>query len=131
MTSGEVGGRLDGLTDAGADWSELRVLVTGLGPVGLAVGMLATGVLLGLGTRWRLTEWTWVLTKLVIGLVLTTLVFVALLPGALRPPRVRGAATKSANVLPDGVVRWCSGGAAKSSSPSSSSSARYAGARAR
>jgi len=52
----------------------------------LAVGMLGTGVVLGLGTRWGLLTWTWVLTKLVIGVVLTVLVFVALLPGALEIP---------------------------------------------
>ncbi len=79
-----------GLTsDAGATvaaaYTSARLVIPVVVPV-LAVGMLVTGVLLGLGTKWRLTEWTWVLTKLVIGLVLTTLVFVALLPGALSIP---------------------------------------------
>ncbi|WP_432478013.1 hypothetical protein [Nocardioides sp. GXQ0305] len=68
-----------------ASYTAVRLVIPVVVPV-LAVAMLGTGVLLGLGTRWRLTEWTWVLTKLVIGLVLTTLVFVALLPGALGLP---------------------------------------------
>ena len=81
---------LTGLTaDRGATvaaaYTAARLVIPVVVPV-LAVGMLATGVLLGLGTKWRLTEWTWVLTKLVVGLVLTTLVFVALLPGALSIP---------------------------------------------
>lgn len=81
---------LTGLTsDTGATvaaaFTAVRLVVPYVVPV-LAVGMLGTGVLLGLGTRWRLLHWTWVLTKLVIGLVLTTLVFVALLPGALGIP---------------------------------------------
>ena len=79
-----------GLTsDAGAtvaaSYTAVRLVVPVVVPV-LAVGMLTTGVLLGLGTKWRLLHWTWVVTKLVIGLVLTTLVFVALLPGALSIP---------------------------------------------
>ena len=71
----------DGATVAAA-YTAARLVIPVVVPV-LAVGMLGTGVLLGLGTKWQLTRWTWVLTKLVIGLVLTTLVFVALLPGAL------------------------------------------------
>jgi len=81
---------ITGLTsDAGAtvaaSYTAARLVIPVVVPV-LAVGMLGTGVLLGLGTRWRLTEWTWVMVKLVLGLVLTTLVFVALLPGALSLP---------------------------------------------
>ncbi len=72
-----------------ASYTAVRLVIPYVVPV-LAVGMLGTGVLLGLGTRWRLTQWTWVLTKLVIGLVLTTLVFVALLPGALGIPAELG-----------------------------------------
>ena len=75
----------DGGATVAAAYTAARLVIPVVVPV-LAVGMLVTGVLLGLGTKWRLTEWTWVLTKLVIGLVLTTLVFVALLPGALSIP---------------------------------------------
>lgn len=52
----------------------------------LAVGMLLSGVVLGLGTRYGLARWTWVLTKLAIGVLLTALVFVALLPGVMGIP---------------------------------------------
>lgn len=52
----------------------------------LALGMLLTGIVLGLGTRYGLLQWTWVFTKLSIGVVLTVLVFVALLPGVLAIP---------------------------------------------
>lgn len=48
----------------------------------LAVGMVVTGVVLGLGSKWGLVQWRWVLVKLVIGLVLTVLVFLLLVPGA-------------------------------------------------
>lgn len=68
-----------------AAYTAARLVIPVVVPV-LATGMLLTGVLLGLGTRWRLTEWTWVLTKLVIGVVLTVLVYVALVPGALSIP---------------------------------------------
>src|SRR5215210_3584643 len=52
----------------------------------LATGMLVTGVLLGWGTKWSLLEWTWVFAKLVVGVVLTALVFLLLLPLALGLP---------------------------------------------
>ena len=68
-----------------AAYTSARLVIPVVVPV-LAVGMLLTGILLGWGTRWGLLTWTWVLTKLVIGLVLTTLVFVALVPGALGIP---------------------------------------------
>jgi len=59
----------------------------------LATGMLVTGVLLGWGTKWSLLEWTWVFVKLVIGLVLTALVFLLLVPLALSlPPELGGEA---------------------------------------
>jgi hypothetical protein len=68
-----------------AAYTAARLVIPVVVPV-LATGMLLTGVVLGWGTRWSLTEWTWVFTKLVIGLVLTVLVFVALVPGALGIP---------------------------------------------
>ena len=36
MSSAPIGGRLDGLTSGGADWSGLRVLVAGIGLSGFA-----------------------------------------------------------------------------------------------
>lgn len=68
-----------------AAYTAARLVIPVVVPV-LATGMLVTGVWLGLGTKWRLTEWTWVLTKLAIGVVLTVLVYVALVPGALSIP---------------------------------------------
>ncbi len=51
-------------------------------PLLLTLGLLslASGVTLGLGTRFGLVRYWWVATKLVISLVLTTLVLVALRP---------------------------------------------------
>jgi hypothetical protein len=42
---------------------------------------LATGLLLGLGTRWGLVRYWWVLVKLVLNVVLCTLIIVVLQPG--------------------------------------------------
>lgn len=47
----------------------------------LSLGMLLTGLLLGWGTTWGLLRYWWVFAKLVMGIVLTVLVFVALVPG--------------------------------------------------
>ena len=49
----------------------------------VAVGVLtlATGVLLGLGTKYGLVRYWWVLVKLVVNLVLVTLVVLVLWPG--------------------------------------------------
>lgn len=68
-----------------AAYTSARLVIPVVVPV-LATGMLLTGIALGWGTRWGLVRWTWVLTKLGIGLVLTVLVFVALVPGALSVP---------------------------------------------
>ena len=60
--------------------SSLRVLeIVTVWPL-LVCGLicLGTGVLLGLGSRWGLVKYWWVLTKLVLNLLLTTLVVVAL-----------------------------------------------------
>jgi len=45
-----------------------------------ALATLATGLLLGWGTRWGLVRYWWVLAKLVITLVLTVLIVLALAP---------------------------------------------------
>lgn len=68
-----------------AAYTAVRLVVPVVVPV-FAAGVLLTGVLLGWGTRYGLVQWTWVLTKLVIGLVLTALVFAALVPDALGIP---------------------------------------------
>lgn len=47
----------------------------------LSLGMLATGLLLGLGTRWGLVRYWWVLVKLVLALIMVVLVFLSLVPG--------------------------------------------------
>ncbi|MEZ4616013.1 MAG: hypothetical protein R2867_10995 [Caldilineaceae bacterium] len=47
----------------------------------LSLAILATGLLLGLGTPWGLLRYWWVLVKLILSLIMTVLVFVALVPG--------------------------------------------------
>jgi hypothetical protein len=74
----------DGAT-AAAVYTAARLVIPLAVPV-LAGGMLVTGVLLGLGTKWGLMTWTWVFTKLVIGIVLTALVAFLLVPTALGVP---------------------------------------------
>lgn len=64
---------------AAACYRAISVLVPWSTPF-LAVAMTATGLVLGWGTQWGLVRYWWVFTKLVIALVLTTLVFVLLLP---------------------------------------------------
>ena len=55
--------------------------VVAVGPL-LACGLvcLLTGIVLGLGSRWGLVRYWWVMVKLVLNLVLTGLVLVALAP---------------------------------------------------
>ena len=64
---------------AAASYRAIALLVPWTIPV-LSLLILATGVTLGLGTRWGLLRHWWVATKLVISLLLTALVFIALLP---------------------------------------------------
>jgi hypothetical protein len=47
----------------------------------LSLSILATGLILGLGTPWGLVRYWWVLVKLVLSLVMTVLVFTSLVPG--------------------------------------------------
>ena len=95
-------GRLsdDGATVAAA-YTAIRLVIPPAVPV-LASGMLVTGVLLGLGTKWGLVQWWWVFVKLMIGIVLTVLVFVALVPGALSIPE---GLTGTADAVRDTVGR--------------------------
>lgn len=48
----------------------------------LALGMLATGLLLGWGTKWGLLRYWWVVVKLALAVIMVVLVFVSLVPGA-------------------------------------------------
>ncbi len=84
-----VGATSDSGPAVAAAYTAVRLVVPIVVPV-LAGGMMITGVLLGWGTKWGLLEWTWVFVKLVIGLVLTALVFVLLVPGALGIPHELG-----------------------------------------
>jgi hypothetical protein len=47
----------------------------------LSISSVVTGLILGLGTPWGLLRYWWVLVKLVLSLIMTILVFVALVPG--------------------------------------------------
>jgi uncharacterized membrane protein len=47
----------------------------------LSLSIVATGLLLGLGTPWGLVRHWWVLVKLVLSLVMAVLVFTSLVPG--------------------------------------------------
>lgn len=49
--------------------------------LGAALMTLATGLLLGMGTKWGLVRYWWVLAKLIITIVLTLLIVFALRPG--------------------------------------------------
>lgn len=64
---------------AAACYTAIGLLVPPAVPA-LSLIMLATGLMLGLGTKWGLLRYWWVLVKLALGLVLTALVFFALLP---------------------------------------------------
>ena len=97
-----------------AAYTAARLVIPVVVPA-LALGMLVTGVLLGWGTRWGLLRWTWVLVKLVIGLVLTALVLLLLVPNALGIPadltgtadEVRAAVGSSGrDLLPPPIVSF-------------------------
>lgn len=68
-------------TDADESAAERAValVVPWLVPV-LAAGMLLSGLLLGWGTQWGLLSHTWVVVKLVIGVAITALVYLRLVP---------------------------------------------------
>lgn len=65
---------------AASCYRAVTVVVPTAVPV-LSLGMLTTGLLLGWGTKWGLLRYWWVFVKLVMGVVLTVLVFVSLVPG--------------------------------------------------
>lgn len=69
----------DGAT-AAACYRAVAVFVPVAVPV-LSLGMLATGLLLGWGTKWGLLRYWWVLVKLALATIMVVLVFVSLVPG--------------------------------------------------
>jgi len=73
----------------------------------LTVGLLclASGVLLGLGSKYGLVKYWWVATKLVLNLVLTTLVLVLLRPGVgIAAEYGRGLAVGDAGPVPSDMI---------------------------
>jgi hypothetical protein len=65
----------------------------------LSLSILVTGIILGLGTRWGLVRYWWVLVKLLLSLIMTVLVFVSLVP------TVRGIAVLSTTTISADAVR--------------------------
>ncbi len=65
---------------AAACYRAVAVFVPIAVPV-LALGMLATGLLLGWGTKWGVLRYWWVVVKLALGTIMVILVFLSLLPG--------------------------------------------------
>ena len=64
----------------------------------LSLGILVTGALLGLGTRWGLARYWWVLVKLILAVIMAVLVQVSLLPGITGLP-VLSSTAASADVV--------------------------------
>jgi hypothetical protein len=60
-------------------FNAIRIIVPVAVPP-LSLGILVTGLILGLGTPWGLVRYWWVLVKLSLSLVMTVLVFLSLLP---------------------------------------------------
>jgi hypothetical protein len=71
----------DGVTAAAA-YRAIAILVPVTVPF-LSVLIVGTGLVLGLGTKWGLVRYWWVTVKLATAVLLTVLVFVALLPGVM------------------------------------------------
>jgi uncharacterized membrane protein len=69
----------------------------------LCLGVLCTGLLLGWGTPWGLLRYWWVFIKLLLSLVMTVLVFVALLPAVDALPDI--ANSLSANAVRERLGR--------------------------
>lgn len=72
-----------GSSDSGARGLALQVIGTYLaGPMlAAAVIVLATGLVLGWGTKWGLVRFWWVVVKLVLNVVLVALIMFVLMPG--------------------------------------------------
>lgn len=71
-------------TDDGATAAACYKAVSVFVPVAvppLALGMLATGLLLGWGTKWGVLRYWWVVVKLTLAVIMVVLVFTSLVPG--------------------------------------------------
>ena len=60
-------------------FNAIRIIVPVAVPP-LSLGILVTGLILGLGTPWGLIRYWWVLVKLILSLIMTALVFLSLVP---------------------------------------------------
>lgn len=69
----------DGVT-AAATYNAVAVFVPVAVPP-LALGVLATGLLLGWGSKWGILRYWWVVVKLALAVIMVVLVFVSLVPG--------------------------------------------------
>lgn len=65
----------------------------------LSLAILASGLVLGFGSRWGIVRYWWVFVKLVLAAIMATLVFVALLPA------VNGIAVLAANGVSAAALR--------------------------
>lgn len=91
-------------TDDGATAAACYEAVSVFVPVAvppLSLGMLATGLLLGWGTKWGILRYWWVVVKLSLAVIMVVLVFVSLVPGVndLSSPD----ATMSADAVRDSI----------------------------
>lgn len=82
-------------------FTAIRMIVPVVVPP-LSLALLASGLLLGLGTRWGLLRYWWVFVKLLLSLIMTVLVFVALVP-AVSEIAVQAAAGASAQAVRDSL----------------------------
>lgn len=65
---------------AAASYRAVSVFVPVAVPA-LSLGVLATGLLLGWGTKWGVLRYWWVVVKLALAAIMVALVFVSLVPG--------------------------------------------------
>lgn len=71
-------------TDDGAIAASSYIAVSEFVPIAvppLSLGMLATGLLLGWGTKWGVLRYWWVVVKLTLAVIMVLLVFFSLVPG--------------------------------------------------
>jgi hypothetical protein len=87
-------------TDAGAIAASCYTAVSVFVPVAvpvLSLGVLATGLLLGWGTKWGVLRYWWVVVKLALAVIMVALVFFSLVPG------VNDLSTSDATLSADAV----------------------------
>ncbi len=85
---------------AASCYTAVSVFVPAAVPV-LSVGMLATGLLLGWGTKWGVLRYWWVVVKLALAVTMVVLVFVSLVPGV--NDLANPDATQSADAVRDSL----------------------------